>query len=52
MELPVKAGQYVQTKKFLNGAQAFMFSQQDRIPKRLYFDLNKKNDELEIIGPK
>jgi hypothetical protein len=49
---PVKPGQYIQTKRFLNGAQSFMFGQQDRIPKRLYFDLNQKTEELEIIGPK
>lgn len=49
---PVKPGQYVQTKSFLNGAQDFMFGQQDRVPKRLYFDLNQKTEELQIIGPK
>ena len=49
---PVKPGQFIQTKSFLNGAQAFMFGQQDRIPKRLYFDLNQKTEELQIIGPR
>jgi hypothetical protein len=49
---PVKAGQFIQTKTFLNGAQAFMFGQQDRIPKRLFFDLNQKTEELQIIGPR
>ena len=49
---PVKPGQFIQTKSFLNGAQSFMFGQQDRIPKRLYFDLNQKTEELQIIGPK
>ncbi len=48
---PVKPGQYVQTRKFLNGAQAFMFGQQDRIPKRLYFDLNQKPEGLQILAP-
>lgn len=49
---PVKPGQFIQTKSFLNGAQAFMFGQQDRIPKRLFFDLNQKTEELQIIAPK
>lgn len=48
---PVKPGQYIQTRKFLNGAQAFMFGQQDRIPKRLYFDLNQKPEGLQILAP-
>ena len=34
---PVKPGQFVQTKSFLNGAQQFMFGQEDRVPKRLFF---------------
>jgi len=48
---PVKPGQYIQTRKYLNGAQAFMFGQQDRIPQRLYFDLNQKPEELQILAP-
>jgi len=48
---PVKPGQFVQTKSFLNGAQSFMFGVQDRIPKKLYFDLNQKTEDLQIIGP-
>lgn len=48
---PVKPGQYIQTRTFLNGAQAFMFGQQDRIPKRLYFDLNQKPEGLQILAP-
>lgn len=39
---PVREGQFVQTKRFLNGAQQFMFGQQDRIPKHIYFDLSQK----------
>jgi hypothetical protein len=49
---PVREGQFVQTKRFLNGAQQFMFGQEDRIPKSLYFDLNQKPEGLEIIAPK
>jgi hypothetical protein len=45
---PVRPGQYPQTKSFLNGAQQFMFGQQDQIPKRLYFDLNQKPEGVEI----
>lgn len=48
---PVKPGQYIQVRRFLNGAQAFMFGQQDRIPKRLYFDLNQKPEGLQIQPP-
>ena len=48
---PVKPGQYIQTKRYLNGAQAFMFGQQDQIPRRLYFDLNQKPEGLQIIAP-
>lgn len=49
---PVREGQYIQTKRFLNGAQQFMFGQQDRIPRSLYFDLNQKPEGLEIQVPK
>lgn len=49
---PVKPGQFPQTKSFLNGAQQFMFGQEDRVPKRLYFDLNQKTEGLEIRIPK
>lgn len=48
---PVKPGQYIQVRRFLNGAQAFMFGQQDRIPRRLYFDLNQKPEGLQIQPP-
>jgi len=34
---PVKAGQHVQVKRFANGG---FFAHEDRIPSRLYFDLN------------
>jgi hypothetical protein len=40
---PVKPGQSVQTKVFYTGG---WFSQEDRIPKKLYFDLN-----LERVTP-
>ncbi len=49
---PVKPGQFMQTKSFLNGAQQFMFGQEDRVPRRLYFDLNQKSQGLEITIPK
>jgi len=49
---PVKPGQFIQTKSFLNGAQSFMFGQQDRIPRRLFFDLNQKTEELQIVAPR
>ena len=48
---PVKPGQFMQTKSFLNGAQQFMFGQEDRVPRRLYFDLNQKSQGLEITIP-
>ena len=49
---PVRSGQFIQKKSFLNGAQAFMFGQEDRIPARLYFDLNQKPEGLQISIPK
>ena len=36
---PVREGQYVQTKVFRTGR---WFSQEDRVPKKLYFDLDQK----------
>jgi hypothetical protein len=49
---PVRAGQFVQRKVFLNGGQQFMFGQDDRIPSRIYFDLNQKPEGLQVILPK
>jgi hypothetical protein len=38
--LPLREGQSAQTKTFRTGG---WFSQEDQIPKRLFFDLNQKN---------
>lgn len=42
---PVRDGQNRQTKVFRTGG---WFSQEDRIPKRLYFDLNLKEDRFTV----
>jgi len=46
---PVKTNQFVQTKIFRTGG---WFSQEDRIPKRLYFDLNQKSEGFSVDLPK
>jgi hypothetical protein len=45
---PVKPGQYVQTRVFRTGR---WFSQEDRIPSRLYFDLDAKSEGFSIDLP-
>jgi hypothetical protein len=45
---PVKPGQYPQRRVFRTGG---WFSQEDKIPKRLYFDLNQKTEGFSI-GPR
>jgi PEGA domain len=44
-----RPGQYTQTRIFHTGR---WFSQQDRIPKRLYFDLNEKTEGFTVDLPK
>ncbi len=46
---PVKTNQFVQTKVFRTGG---WFSQEDRVPKRLYFDLNEKSEGFSINLPR
>ena len=45
---PVSKGQFVQTKVFKTGR---WFSQEDRIPGRLYFDLSQKSEGFTIDLP-
>lgn len=45
---PVKTNQFVQTKLFRTGG---WFSQEDRVPSRLFFDLNQKSEGFSV-GPK
>ncbi|HXJ58410.1 MAG TPA: PEGA domain-containing protein [Verrucomicrobiae bacterium] len=45
---PVKQGQYLQTKVFRTGR---WFSQQDKIPSKLYFDLEVKSEGFTIDLP-
>lgn len=46
---PVKTNQFVQTKAFRTGG---WFSQEDRVPKRLYFDLNLKSEGFSVDLPR
>lgn len=46
---PVKTNQFVQTKMFRTGG---WFSQEDRIPKKLYFDLDQKEQGFSIDKPR
>jgi PEGA domain len=46
---PVKTNQFVQTKVFRTGG---WFSQEDRVPSRLYFDLNQKAEGFSISQPR
>ncbi len=46
---PVRTNQFIQTRTFRTGG---WFSQEDRIPKRLYFDLNQKSEGFSIDLPK
>ena len=45
---PVRAGQSVQTKVFRTGG---WFSQEDRVPKHLFFDLDQKNSGSFSVEP-
>ncbi len=45
---PVKQGQHTQTRVFRTGR---WFSQEDRIPTRLFFDLNQKSEGFSIDLP-
>lgn len=45
---PVNTNQFVQTKAFRTGG---WFSQEDRIPSRLYFDLNQKSSGFSVDLP-
>jgi hypothetical protein len=46
--LPVKTNQFVQTKVFRTGG---WFSQEDKIPKRLFFDMEQKTSGFSIDLP-
>ena len=46
---PLRTNQFVQTKVFRTGG---WFSQEDRIPKRLFFDLNQKSDGFSVDLPR
>jgi hypothetical protein len=46
---PVQTNQFVQTRIFRTGG---WFSQEDQIPKRLYFDLNQKSEGFSIDLPR
>ena len=46
---PVNTNQFVQTKVFRTGG---WFSQEDRIPGRLFFDLNEKSQGFSVGQPK
>lgn len=46
---PANTNQFVQTKVFRTGG---WFSQEDRVPKRLYFDLNQKTDGFSVDSPR
>src|SRR5439155_6188165 len=39
--MPVRTNQHIQTKVFRTGG---WFSQEDKVPKHLYFDLDQKSD--------
>jgi len=45
---PVSTNQFVQTKAFRTGG---WFSQEDKIPSRLYFDLNEKSSGFSVDLP-
>ncbi len=45
---PVNTNQFVQTKAFRTGG---WFSQEDKIPSRLYFDLNQKSSGFSVDLP-
>jgi len=45
---PVSTNQFVQTKAFRTGG---WFSQEDKIPSRLYFDLNQKSGGFSVELP-
>ncbi len=45
---PVSTNQFVQTKAFRTGG---WFSQEDKIPTRLYFDLNQKSSGFSVDLP-
>ena len=42
---PVKQGQFIQTKVFHTGG---FFTGEDKIPKRIYFDLNAPSSAIEV----
>ncbi len=46
---PVRTNQFVQSKVFRTGG---MFSEEDKIPKRLYFDLNRKPEGFSLDRPR
>lgn len=46
---PVRTNQFVQTKVFRTGG---WFSQEDKVPKHLYFDLDQKSEGFSIDLPK
>ena len=46
---PVKTNQFIQTKTFRTGG---WFSQEDKIPTRLYFDLDQKTQGFSLGLPK
>lgn len=46
---PVRTNQFIQTKVFRTGG---WFSQEDRVPSRLYFDLNQKTEGFLLDLPK
>jgi hypothetical protein len=46
--IPVNTNQYMQTKVFRTGG---WFSQEDRIPTRIYFDMNQKTSGFSIDLP-
>ena len=46
---PVTTNQFIQSKVYRTGG---WFSQEDQIPKRLYFDLNQKNESFSLERPR
>ena len=46
---PVKTNQFIQTKTFRTGG---WFSQEDKIPTHLYFDLDQKTQGFSVGLPK
>jgi hypothetical protein len=45
---PLNTNQYIQTKAFRTGG---WFSQEDAIPKRIYFDMNEKTSSFSVELP-